>query len=291
MKVLVLGASGMIGNAIYKSFSAEKNLDVYGSFHNFSNVNYFSSALQRNLMNSGDLSREKSILAILEKVKPQVVINCVGLTKHKKEANNLEIAMPINAYMPHKLALACDDRNIRFIHISSDCVFSGANGGYVETDTPDALDIYGRSKAMGEVMSGSVLTLRTSTIGHELCTNYGLLDWFLSQDRECLGFSRAIFSGLPSVVFAEVIMDFVLPNPDLRGLYHISSDPINKYELLELIAKIYGKKIKIKQDREFTIDRSLNYEKFRAATGYIPAAWPDLIETMYKNHRADIHYV
>lgn len=291
MKILVLGASGMIGSAIYKRLHVESSLDVYGGVRDLSTKRFFSASLQENLIDYGDLVNEESISFALEKVNPEVVINCAGLTKHKKEADNPEIAMPINATMPHHFASACNDRNIRFIHISSDCVFSGAKGGYVESDAPDALDTYGRSKAMGEVINGSALTLRTSTIGHELCTNYGLLEWFLSQDAECLGFSRAVFSGLPSVVFAEVIMDFVLPNPDLRGLYHVSADPINKYELLELIAKIYGKKIEIKQDREFTIDRSLNYEKFRAATGYIPAAWPDLIKTMYKNHRADIHYV
>jgi dTDP-4-dehydrorhamnose reductase len=140
-------------------------------------------------------------------------------------------------------------------------------------------------------MQGNAITLRTSTIGHELHTNYGLLEWFLSQDKECQGFSKAIFSGLPSVVFAEVIWDFVIPNPKLRGLYQVSADPINKYDLLSLIATIYGKKIDIKQDHEFTIDRSLNYEKFKAETGYVPAAWPDLIETMYKNYKADTNYV
>jgi dTDP-4-dehydrorhamnose reductase len=162
---------------------------------------------------------------------------------------------------------------------------------YVEDDLPDALDLYGRSKALGEEIQGNAITLRTSTIGHELHTNYGLLEWFLSQDKECQGFSKAIFSGLPSVVLAEVIRDFVLPNPKLRGLYQVSADPINKYDLLSLIATIYGKKIEIKQDREFTIDRSLNYQKFKAATGYVPAAWPELIEIMYKNHRSDINYV
>ena len=291
MKILVLGASGMIGSAIYKRLHVESYIDVYGGVRDLSSKKFFPAALQENLENYGDLVNKESMIFALEKVQPEVVINCAGLTKHKKGADNPEIAMPINATMPHQCASACNDRNIRFIHISSDCGFSGANGGYVEADTPDALDIYGRSKAMGEVINGNALTLRTSTIGHELFTNYGLLEWFLSQDAECLGFSRAIFSGLPNIVFADVIKDFVLPNPHLQGLYHVSADPITKYDLLKLIANIYGKKIEIKQDREFTIDRSLNYEKFRAATSYIPAVWSDLIETMYKNHRADIHYV
>lgn len=287
----MLGASGMIGSAIYKKLYLESSLIVFGCMRVQNDKKFFPLASQANLINCNDLTNKESIPYILDKVNPEVVINCAGLTKHKKEVDNLEIVMPVNATMPHQFASACDDRNIRFIHISSDCVFSGLKGKYVESDLSDALDLYGRSKALGEVCSGNAITLRTSTIGHELHTNYGLLEWFLSQDKECLGFSKAIFSGLPSVVFAEVIKDFVLPNPDLRGLYHVSTDPINKYELLELIARIYDKKIVVKQDREFTIDRSLSYEKFTAATGYKPTAWPELIEIMYKNHRVDMGYV
>ena len=283
MRILILGASGMIGSALYKRLSSASNLELYGGVRDLSIQKYFSASLQGGLVSCGDLSVNEAIHSILKKVNPDVVINCVGLTKHKKEADDPVIAMPINASMPHQFASACDDKGIRFIHISSDCVFSGAKGGYVEDDMPDASDLYGRSKALGEAIQGNAITLRTSTIGHELHTNYGLLEWFLSQDKECQGFSKAIFSGLPSVVFAEVIKDFVLPNPDLRGLYHVSADPINKYELLELTAKIYNKKIEIKQDRVFTIDRSLNYQKFKAATGYIPASWPNLIESMYTN--------
>lgn len=291
MKILVLGANGMIGSAIYKKLHADASFEVYGGIRDLSAKKCFHASLQENIINCGDITKQELVSSVLSKVNPEVVINCAGLTKHKKEADNPAIVMPINALMPHQFASVCNNRKIRFIHISSDCVFSGSKGGYIEEDMPDALDLYGRSKALGELIEGDAITLRTSTIGHEINTNYGLLEWFLAQGDECLGFAKAIFSGLPSIVFAEVIKDYVLPNPHLKGLYHVSADPINKYDLLKLIAKIYDKKIVIKQDCEFTIDRSLNYEKFKAATGYIPAAWPDLIETMYKNHRADIHYV
>ncbi len=291
MKVLVLGASGLIGSAMYKTLYADKNIEAYGGLRNLRIQKHFSSPLQDNLVDCGDLLLEKSISSLLKKVNPEVVINCVGLTKHKKNADDPSVAMPINAFMPHEFALACNDRNIRLIHISSDCVFSGSKGGYVEGDAPDAIDIYGRSKAMGEVIDGNALTLRTSTIGHELGTSHGLLEWFLSQNRECFGFSKAIFSGLPSVVFAEIIKDFVLPNLSLKGLYHVSAEPINKYDLLKLIAKIYGKKIEIKEDRQLILDRSLSCEKFKAETGYKPIVWSKLIEVMYKNHLAESNYV
>jgi dTDP-4-dehydrorhamnose reductase len=286
-----MGASGMIGNAIYKKLHAESSFNVYGGMRDLRSHKFFSAHLQENLVSYGDLAKEGAISLALQKVNPEVVINCVGLTKHRQEADYPEIVMPINVTMPHQFASACNHRGIRFIHISSDCVFSGSKGMYLESDLPDASDLYGKSKALGEVVSGNALTLRTSTIGHELHSTYGLLEWFLSQNKECLGFSNAIFSGLPSVVFAEVIKDFVLPNANLVGLYQVAAEPINKYELLKLIANIYGKKIEIKQDREFTINRSLNYEKFKAATGYTPAAWPELIETMYKNYKADTNHV
>jgi dTDP-4-dehydrorhamnose reductase len=286
-----LGANGMIGSAIYKRLHADLSLEVFGGMRDLGAKKFFTASLQGNLVDCGDLTNPKSIALILKKINPQIVINCAGLTKHKKEADNPQIIIPINATMPHHFASACNERSIRFIHISSDCVYSGIKGGYTECDVPDASDLYGKSKALGEVLQGDAITLRTSTIGHELNTDYGLLEWFLAQENECLGFSKAIFSGLPSVVFAEVIRNFVLPNRHLRGLYHVSANPINKYDLLELISKIYGKKIEIKRDHEFKINRSLNYEKFKTATGYSPAVWPDLIEIMYKNYRADINYV
>ena len=155
MKIIILGAAGMIGSSIYKILHDKPSLEVYGGVRDLEDKKFFQAPLQKNLIDYGDLADENSIPFILAAVNPEVVINCAGLTKHKREADKLEIAMPINATMPHQFASACNDRNIRFIHISSDCVFSGAKGGYVESDAPDALDIYGRSKAMGEVINGN----------------------------------------------------------------------------------------------------------------------------------------
>lgn len=283
MKILILGANGMIGNAIYRRLSAELSLNVYGGVRDLNCKFFFPTHLQKNLLNYGNLLLRENQLLALSKVNPDIVINCVGLTKHKFEENISEGSLEINSVMPHHFSSSCNERGIRFIHISTDCVFSGLKGGYVESDAPDALDLYGKSKAMGEVVNDGSLTLRTSTIGHELCTKYGLLEWFLSQDQECVGFSKAIFSGLPSVIFAEVILNYVLFNSDLKGLFHIAAEPINKYDLLVLIAKIYDKKIDIKKDCEFIIDRSLNCDKFMTKCGFIASSWPDLIKSMYND--------
>jgi dTDP-4-dehydrorhamnose reductase len=213
----------------------------------------------------------------------------VGLTKHKPGAEDPLVSVPINTLLPHHLSHLCNLVGARLIHISTDCVFSGKKGNYVEEDSTDAVDVYGKSKALGEVISSNAITLRTSTIGHELYTKYGLLEWFLSQTDECAGYSRAIFSGLPSNFLAQVIRDFVIPNRNLSGLYHVAADPIDKYKLLQLISKTYSKDIKIRLDETFVIDRSLNCDKFKVATGYSSLNWPTLIEMMHQDKKVEHH--
>jgi dTDP-4-dehydrorhamnose reductase len=167
------------------------------------------------------------------------------------------------------------------VHISTDCVFSGAKGMYVESDFPDADDLYGRSKYLGEVDYPHAVTLRTSIIGHELDGARSLLCWFLAQGGSVRGFTKAVFSGLPTVELARVVRDFVLPHPELHGLYHVSAAPINKYDLLKLVAQAYGKSIEITPHDQLVIDRSLDSTRFKAATGYAPPSWPELVRTMH----------
>jgi dTDP-4-dehydrorhamnose reductase len=170
--------------------------------------------------------------------------------------------------------------------VSTDCVFSGRKGGYRESDPSDAEDFYGKSKFLGEVAYPNTITLRTSIIGHELQSAHGLIDWFLAQQRECSGYRRAIFSGVPTVVLARIIRDVVIPLPELYGVYHVAAHPISKYELLRLVAEAYGKRIEIVPDDQVVIDRSLNAERFFAATGYAPSDWPELIRSMHDYRQA-----
>jgi dTDP-4-dehydrorhamnose reductase len=217
----------------------------------------------------------------MDQVRPDVVVNCAGLTKHKPEAEDPLVSIPINTLMPHRLAGLCKLVGARLIHVSTDCVFSGEKGSYTEDDFADARDVYGKSKALGEVDYQHAITLRTSTIGHELQSTYGLLDWFLSQQGRCKGYTNAIFSGLPTVVFAQVVRDVVIPHAELSGLYHVAAKPINKFDLLKLIAEVYGKSIDIVPDEKLVIDRSLDATRFRLATGYTAPEWPELINTMH----------
>jgi dTDP-4-dehydrorhamnose reductase len=213
-------------------------------------------------------------------VRPDVVVNCVGLVKQLADANDPLQAVPINTLLPHRLAALCQASGARLVHISTDCVFSGAKGNYLETDFPDAYDLYGRSKLLGEVDYPHAITLRTSIIGHELSGNRSLVNWFLAQQGAVKGFTRAIFSGLPTVELASVVRDVVLPRKELHGLYHVSAKPINKFDLLQLVAKVYRKNIEINPSEELVIDRSLNSDRFKEATGYAPPEWATLIQRM-----------
>ena len=281
MKILVVGASGMIGNAVFRVLAESPRHQVFGAMYDSNALNFFMPNIRQRIITGIDVLSSDDLIRLLELTVPDVVVNCAGLTKHKHDSENPLVSLPINSLFPHRLAHLCRLVRARMIHVSTDCVFSGEKGNYNEGDHPDAVDIYGRSKILGEVDYPSTITLRTSTIGHELQTKYGLLDWFLTQNESCKGFTQAIFSGLPTVVFAQVIRDVIIPHDKLSGLYHIAAKPINKFELLSLIAETYQKNIEIIRDESFKIDRSLNADRFRLATGYEPPAWPELIKIMH----------
>jgi len=280
VKILVVGASGMIGSTVLRVMSENKDWEVFGTIRSASVKHFFPAEIAERLVNGVDVEYPDALMKVLDAIRPNVIINCAGLTKHKPEADDPLISLPINALMPHRLAGLCKMIGARLVHVSTDCVFSGEKGGYTETDFSDARDAYGKSKAMGEVYYPHTITLRTSTIGHELQSKYGLLDWFLSQEGSCKGYKRAIFSGLPTVVFAQVIRDVVIPNVELSGLYHVAAKPINKFELLKMISSVYGKPIEIVADDIMVIDRSLDAACFSEATGYVAPEWEDMIKLM-----------
>lgn len=271
----------MIGSAMLSVVSRKKNWQVYGSVRNNIIKDNIAASTSYCLITSGDLAVEKNLINLVTKVGPDVIINCAGITKHIPNLESPSPLIELNALLPHKLASITKSMGIRLIHISTDCVFSGKSGNYSEKDIPDADDVYGRTKQLGEVFNENCITVRTSTIGHEINTSYGLLEWFLAQ-KACRGYRGAIFSGLPTVEFARVVRDFMLPNNNLFGLYHVSSQAINKYNLLHLIAEEYQKKIEIIPDNEFYIDRSLNGALFNTKTGYEAPEWPDLIRQMHR---------
>jgi len=272
----------MLGSAALKLFSASDGFDVVASVRSPTTLRLLPAELQDRIVAGIDVENHDNLAALFAKVRPDVVINCVGLVKQLSQADDPLSAVPINSMLPHRLARLCALVQARLVHVSTDCVFSGIKGMYVETDAPDARDLYGISKYIGEVDAPHAVTLRTSIIGHELAAPHGLVGWFLAQRSKVKGFRRAIFSGLPTVELVRVVRDVVLRRPELHGVYHVSAAPITKYELLRLIAHEYGKSIEISVDDSVVIDRSLDSSRFQAITGYVPPDWPALIAEMHR---------
>lgn len=277
MKCLVVGSTGMLGSAMIKVLSRSSGLEVYGTARKISD----STPGKYNIFYGVDAENFDSIVELIAKLKPEVIINCIGLIKQFDESEDPLRALPINSLFPHRLARLAEICNARLVHISTDCVFSGDRGRYLESDYPDAKDVYGISKRLGEVVYSNCITLRTSIIGRETNSTKSLLCWFLSQTNSVKGFKNAIFSGLPTDELSRVVRDYVIPRPNLSGLYHVSSSPISKYDLLCKIATAYNKKIEIIEDYEYKIDRSLVSENFTAETGYVAPEWEILIKNMY----------
>jgi len=291
MKVLILGATGMLGHALLVHLAARKDLDVCATCRDIGDLkDVLPGHIAKRLRPAVNVDNFDTIIQAFAEIKPEVVINCIGLIKQLPIANQPLAAITVNAQWPHRLALLCEAAQIRLVHISTDCVFDGKKGGYTEEDPANATDLYGRTKFLGELSYSHCVTLRTSIIGHELKGGHGLIEWFLRQKNTIRGYTKAIFTGLPTIELAQIISDKVIPNPDLNGLYHVSSEPISKYALLRLVAQRYGKQIAIEPDDSVTIDRSLNSSRFREITQYIPPTWPELVDTMYQHFRSAPYY-
>jgi dTDP-4-dehydrorhamnose reductase len=285
MRVLVLGVTGMLGNAVFRALADDSRYEAWGTLRGEQGRRFFPDSDQPRLVVGIDVLSHSALVGTLNRTRPEVVVNAVGVVKQLSAASNPLDVLPLNAMFPHQLAGLCSLMGSRVIHVSSDCVFSGRKGSYRESDQSDAEDLYGRSKFIGELLDfPHAITIRTSIIGHELASRHGLLEWFLSQEAPVRGYARAIFSGLPTVELARVIRDLVLPRPDLSGLYHVSAAPVSKLELLRLIARVYSRNVSIATDSSVVVDRSLNSDRFERATGYVAPPWLDLITLMHDIH-------
>lgn len=270
----------MLGSAIYNYIAMGNEFNVVGSYRNSlitdGLVKNTSSKLIQCELDTGAVRAT----ALIEEIKPAAVINCIGVIKQRSEASKVLDTVPINTVLPHQLHSACARIGAKFIHFSTDCVFSGAKGNYTEVDQPDAVDVYGLSKYLGEVVGNGALTLRTSIIGHEIFSSRSLLGWFLSQGSQVKGFTNAYFSGLPTNEVARVTLDIIKCHPDLSGLYHLASEKISKHDLLTLINTVYETNVDIIPDGNLKIDRSLNADRLKAEIGYAPRSWGSLIAEM-----------
>jgi dTDP-4-dehydrorhamnose reductase len=226
---------------------------------------------------------------ILEEVRPDVVINCVGVIKQRDCGADAISSITANSLFPHQLAAESRAVGARLIHISTDCVFSGARGSYAESDPPDPVDLYGHTKLVGEVDEPEVLTIRTSMIGRELAGHHSLVEWFLRQRGIVRGYTKAVFSGLTTLALADEIARLIGDYPRLDGLYHVSADPITKHDLLLMLRDAFKIDCEIVADDSVRIDRSLNGVRYRDATGFVAVSWATMIAALASDNSAPLY--
>ncbi len=280
MRILILGASGMLGHIAWQFFRNE--FDVYVTLRStFAEVEKFGIFDKKKTICGVHAEDFPAFEKLVSTVKPDVILNCIGIVKQIKEASDPIKSITVNSLFPHKLAVMCRINNCRLIHLSTDCVFSGEKGYYTENDNPDPLDLYSRSKLLGEVSVGNVLTIRTSMIGRELKTKHGLLEWFLSQNNGSVkGYTNVIFSGFTTTALCAILKDIIINHVDFKGIYNISSEPISKYKLLLLIKEKMSLKTRIIPDDELKCNRSLDSSKFRREAAYYPPSWEEMIDEL-----------
>lgn len=267
----------MLGHELWRQLNPSHDVWVTlrKPFSHYAATGLFNAA---RTLSGIDVTSDISLQTAFRTARPQAVINCVGIIKQLEEAKNPLLSLSINSLLPHRLSQLCEIAGARLVHISTDCVFSGRKGDYKENDISDAEDLYGRTKFLGEVHEAHCITVRTSIIGRELETRNGLIDWFLSQRGKTIrGYRRAIYSGFTTIEMARVIERILMNHPGLSGLWHVTSNPISKYDLLRIAQRAFEWAGEIQPDDSFVCDRSMNSLRFRDSTGYQPPSWEEML--------------
>jgi len=280
MRILILGGDGMLGHQLLKTLKEQHEVKVtlrqdkqaYNQFNDlFNSSNSFFGV---------DVRSYDRLIEVISNFKPDAIINAVGIVKQRVESKEIIPSLEINSLLPHKLSVICSAINARLIHLSTDCIYTGKKGSYTELDKSDAEDVYGKTKYLGEVSGKNCLTIRTSIIGRELSRHTSLLDWFLSQTGTVKGFKNAIFTGFTTIELSRIIQNILVNYPAASGVYQVSSDSINKYDLLLLISEELGHAINIIPEFDFCCDRSLDSTRFRNEFKYSPPSWSAMIKEL-----------
>ena len=277
MRALVLGGAGMLGHRLWRELDGrmEAFVAVRRPYADYASLEWFD---ERRVIDRVDVTQDADVERAFSVARPDVVLNAVGIVKQRREAEDAVGTIAVNALLPHRLAARCARAGARLIHLSTDCVFSGARGNYAEADVPDAKDLYGRSKLLGEVDHDACLTVRTSMVGREIGSSRGLVEWFLSRRGQTVpGFTRARFSGLTTLELSRVLADIAEQHRDLRGVWHVAGEPIAKYDLLTLVNDALGLGTMLEADESFVCDRTLDATRFMNATGYRPPSWATMV--------------
>ncbi len=280
-KVLIFGGSGMLGHKVNQVLSQQHETYVTLRDRELA-LAYPAIFSKASIIERVDAQDSDSVSRAFSLAKPDVVVNCIGVVKQLDTSKDAVVSISVNSLFPHLLAVKCAAVGARLITISTDCVFSGKEGNYSESDKPDPEDLYGHSKLLGEVASGDALTIRTSIIGRQIQGTHALLEWFLKQrGGRVNGYKKAIFTGFPTLILAQVIGEIIANHPQLSGIRHVAAEPITKFEMLSLINKIFDLQVEIAADDKFDCNRALNGSLFQSQTGIMPDDWENMIKKMY----------
>lgn len=282
MRILILGGDGMLGHQLLKSYHGRHEVAITlrrdrGDYQS----QLLDMAVQ--VYSGVDVRSTDRLAELFADFQPEAVINAVGIIKQRDEAKASIPSLEINSLLPHRLSILCKMAGARLVQMSTDCVFSGMKGNYTENDFPDADDLYGRSKYLGEVHDPHCITLRSSIIGLELSRNKSLVEWFLAQKGQIKGFTQAIYTGLTTAEMARVIEHLLLNKQELSGVWQVASHAINKYDLLTMLAGMLQRAdIAIEMDDSFSCDRSLDGSRFEKVAGYQIESWEKMVEDLAK---------
>jgi dTDP-4-dehydrorhamnose reductase len=279
-KVLILGGAGMLGHKMFQTLTGDR-FNTHATVRQAvekSPAAAIGASSDGRFIGDVDVSDFGTVDALLDEIRPDVLVNCVGVIKQRDAAHDSIESIAINSLLPHLLAEKCGEIGARSIHFSTDCVFDGEKGAYEESDPSDAKDLYGRTKYLGEIYSPGSLTLRSSIIGRELYNNASLIEWFLAQNgKKVRGFAKALYAGLTTNRMSALVRDLILDHPDLSGMYQVSGPWISKYDLLLLVRDAFELDIEIERDEEVDIDRTLVGDRFSADTGFVAPSWQEMV--------------
>jgi dTDP-4-dehydrorhamnose reductase len=277
MRILILGATGMLGHKLWQLLP-QRFADTHATVRSRPVLTGCRLFDDERVIAGVDAADFRVVAAVLDRLEPQVIVNCIAVTKRRKASDDAAASIALNALLPHRLAQWGAAHAARVIHFSTDCVFSGRTGGYSETSATDAEDLYGRTKALGEISGERTLTLRSSFIGRELANGTELLEWFLAQRGQRIkGYRQALYTGVSNIFMAHLVGDIIDRHPHLAGLYNLASEVLSKFELLSLARDAFGVDVAIDPDDGFVCRLNLDGSRLRQALGAAPPSWREMM--------------
>ena len=283
MKIIVLGASGLIGSYMFRELS--KTFETFGTIRK-SKIKYKDIALFKSnkIIDNIDILNLDNLNKLLESLKPNIIVNCIGVTKRKISDNLLDV-IKINSIFPHELVKWGLINSARIIHFSTDCVFNGLTGNYNEKSNTNAFDIYGKTKALGEIQYDNCLTIRSSFIGRELFDKTELLEWVISNNgKKIKGFKKTMYSGVSALFLSKFIKNIINDHIKLNGLFQLSTDiPISKYDLICLIRDCFDLNIEIIPENNKYHCPTLDNSKLKNKMNFEIPSWKEMLVELKNN--------